>query len=299
MASLLISGATIPVAPGGVKRDRLDGVDRARAFDQTYRASVTGTPKRDWFFSTPPLRRDIADVYEGVLSAVGSQVCSGDIIGGTQNLLLWSEDISNAAWTKANATVGSNFAFGLDGTLTADKIQEDNVNAIHGVTQSTTNAVGQYTLSVFLLAADRTKGVVSLSDGVGGFASIGVDLTNGSTFSSTLAVGSWTGITTAVTVWGGGWYRVSVTGTRGAGTVTVAQIFTWNTSLSYAGTTGMGIDMWGAQLQPGALSSYVKTTTAALASTLSVNCCSEITGWSPVRIAQGHYVVLDFSLHEV
>jgi hypothetical protein len=300
MASLIVSGLSIPVSGPGISRDRLDGADRARAFDQTYRASVTGNPKRDFHFSTIPIKRDRADMYEGVLAVVTPQTCSGDVVGGSQNLLLWSEDLTNAAWTKAAVTVGSNVFTAPNGTLTVDKIQEDNTNANHAVTQSTTNAVGPYTFSDFLFPADRTKAVLSMSDGTGGFASIGIDLTNGTTFSSTLAVGSWTGITSTVTAWPDGFYRGRVSGIRGAGTVTVAQVFVWSTAIAYTGTTGMGVDSWGAQLEPGLIaSSYAKTTTAAAASTLAASCCTEIVGWHPIQSPSGHYVVLDLVLHEV
>jgi hypothetical protein len=39
-----------------------------------------------------------------------------------QNFLIWSEDFSNAAWVKSNATVAANFALAPDGTFTANRI---------------------------------------------------------------------------------------------------------------------------------------------------------------------------------
>lgn len=300
MSSLVVGGVVIPVAPGGIKRDKLDGVDRARAFDLTYRASATGSPKRDWIFSTPPVLPQMAEFYESILAAVAPQVASGDIIGGGGNLLLWSEEFDNAAWTKIACTVGVNVFYAPNGTLTADKLQEDNTNSSHGVQQAITAALDTYTFSVWVVPADRTKCVVNMNDNAGGSAGIGIDLTNGSTFASGLAVGSWTGISTKVTPYPNGWYRVSVTGTRGAGTQTVCQVFIWNTSFSYVGTTGMGMDPWGAQLLAGSVAgSYRKTTSAAVATDASVSCCSEITDWTPVKTSDGHRVVLSFALHEV
>lgn len=300
MSAIIVGGLSIPVSPGSISRPRFDMADRARALDGTYKASVTGNPKRDFLFTTIPLKREIADVYEGCLAVVTPQVCSGDIIGGSQNIILWSEAADNAAWTKSATTIGADVFNAPNGGLTADKIREDNTNAQHAITQSTTNANGVYTFSAFLFPSERTKAVLSMSDGAGGFASFGFDLATGTTFASGLAVGSWAGISATMTPWPGGWYRCAVTATRGAGTVTIGQIFLWTTVISYTGTTGNGLDVWGMQLQPGPLTSYVKTTTAAVASTLSVNCCAEITGWTPIsRGTAGHLVALQFVLHEV
>lgn len=83
MAAVIVGGVTIKVAPGGVARDRVDNVDRSRAFDGTYYASATGTAKRDWHFKTPLVPRATGDTYEATLATVAAQSCSGDIIGAT------------------------------------------------------------------------------------------------------------------------------------------------------------------------------------------------------------------------
>lgn len=81
MPALVVGGVAISIAPGGVKRDRNDAVDRRRAFDNTYRASSTGNPKHDFHFSTPPIPRATSDTYETTLATVTAQTCSGDILG--------------------------------------------------------------------------------------------------------------------------------------------------------------------------------------------------------------------------
>lgn len=179
-----------------------------------------------------------------------------------KNLTSFPEDFTNAAWTKVATTIGVNFYFAPNGTLTADKVQEDNTNSQHAITESTTCPLGTYTLSAWVRPVERTKCVLSMSDGAGGFASIGFDLTNGSTFSSGVAVGSWTGISFTATLWPDGWYRLTITGTRGAGTVVVQQLFLWTTALSYVGTTGSGVDAWGFKLEPGSFAtSYFNAAT--------------------------------------
>lgn len=83
MAAVIVGGVTIKVEPDGVSRDRIDNVDRGRAFDNTYRASQSGTVKHDFHFSTPFVARATGDTYEATLGVVSPQTCSGDIIGSS------------------------------------------------------------------------------------------------------------------------------------------------------------------------------------------------------------------------
>lgn len=281
MPSLVVGGVTIKVAPGGISRDRLDNVDRGRAFDNTYRASQSGTSKRDFHFSTPPIPRVFADIYEGVLSVVAAQACSGDILGGTGNLLVDPVNFEEDLWISVGSTIGQNVIAAPDASTTADKLAEDGSAGQHNVFQSRTGGLGTYTFTVWVKSAERTKCVIALSDNVAGGVYIGVDLTNGSTFASGVGLGSWTATSSLVTAYPNGWYLVTVTGTRGAGTETAAGVIVWTTALSYTGSAGSGIYVWGAQLKA-----------------TPVNCCSEITGWTPVAAAGGQYVVLSFVLHE-
>lgn len=83
MAAVIVGGVTIKVEPDGVSRDRIDNVDRSRAFDNTYRASQSGTAKRDFHFSTPFVPRATGDTYDTALAIVAPQTCSGDVIGSS------------------------------------------------------------------------------------------------------------------------------------------------------------------------------------------------------------------------
>lgn len=80
MSGVVVGGNVIPIAAQGTKRIRMDGVDRSRRFDNSYSASLTGGPVRDWMFQTPPVLRSLADGYEAVLGVVTPQTCFGDII---------------------------------------------------------------------------------------------------------------------------------------------------------------------------------------------------------------------------
>lgn len=304
MPALVVGGVTIPVAPEGISRDRLDWVDRARAFDGTYRASSTGNSKREWTFSTPPIARQLWDFYEGILSPVTAQTCSGDVIGGSSNLLLRSEEFDNSGvWTIQNTTIGANTGAAPDGTVTADKLQETTATGPHAVYQPTAGLINStvYVFSVYIRQQERSWALIAIN---------GKDaVTRGMYFNFPIPSGGVVG-----TVVGGaagaiqiidpvlGHYRVYVSGTVGTGGSTPAPVVyaaTADNVNSYTGVAGNGFHLWGAQLEVGTVpTSYVKTTSVAV-STLSISACSEITGWTPVRTASGHSVVGQFTLHEV
>lgn len=184
---------------------------------------------------------------------------------GTPNLALWSEDFSNAVWNKSGATVSANattnpFSF----AFTADKIQEDNSTGGHEVNQLITCPLGTYTYSVYVHAAERTKCTVNLSDNATGQVLVIADLSAG-TLSGQAASGSWSNPGSGIEYAGDNWFRVWVTGTRGAGTQCLGRVFVYTTSASYLGTTGSGIYVWGAQLDTGILvKSYTPTTSVSV-----------------------------------
>jgi hypothetical protein len=86
--------------------------------------------------------------------------------GGCPSLLLepqrtnvetWSEDFSNASWTKTNSSITANTTTSPDGTQNADKIIENSANGVHFVFNvGATISVAQ-TLSVYAKADTRTQ----------------------------------------------------------------------------------------------------------------------------------------------
>ena len=81
MASLTVGAINILI--NEASRDRLDMTDRARAFNGTYRMTITGSVKRSWNFATVPVARATANTYEGYLDGSVAVACSGDILGGS------------------------------------------------------------------------------------------------------------------------------------------------------------------------------------------------------------------------
>lgn len=92
MAFLIVSGITVPVAPGGAKRATEEIGDRARAFDGTMRQTIRST-KRNWSATTTPLSQTDADtLYNALLSTTLPIVCSGDFLGASRNCLATVDD---------------------------------------------------------------------------------------------------------------------------------------------------------------------------------------------------------------
>jgi hypothetical protein len=196
---------------------------------------------------------------------------------GRTNLLSYSEDFSNAAWSKAGllafgsgSTVDA-VANPIDGSLTADKITEDSTTGIHAIyrASSATSYNGSaMTMSFYALraAGSRNVNVLIASDtGFANFARYVVDLGSGSV--STVATGGTapTSPSCTATAIGGGWYRVSVSATLAtAGGYAVGIYLDNNTAASndsYAGDGTSALYLYGAQLETGSsATAYIATT---------------------------------------
>lgn len=255
-------------------------MDRARAFDGTYRASSTGNPKRDFIFTTPPITRQNADLYEYLLSALPTLSCSGDILGWSANMLTFPDDFSNAAWSKQNTTVTPNNTSLVQGSpFTVDVILETVAVGTHGVyrTAPTIAANTLQNTSVFVAPNSRGWAMIQTFDKAGTVRQSWINLTTG-------ALGTVNGGHTITVDTIPGFFQISVTWNSGTGGTTPEIAFFVTTAdgvTSYAGDITKGFYLGGARHAEAA-----------------VICCPEITGWIPVKTADGHRVVLSFTLHE-
>lgn len=188
------------------------------------------------------------------------------------NLCTYSEQFNNAAWTKFRTTVTANSVIAPDGTLTADTIANTATTGSHGAYSAAAVVVPgtTYRLSVYLKKG--TYDYVVLRSQAPGTSYVGVNLASG----KIEAVGSTT-LSSSILAVGNGWYRVSFTHVKGAGT---SEFLTLNlvpsgydANSNWDGTTNQYIYAWGASIQLASASAdYLATTSAA--STLAGVCGS-------------------------
>ena len=172
------------------------------------------------------------------------------------NLLTYSEQFDNAAWTKVNTTITANATTAPDGTLTADKLIGTATTAIHDVLQSITKPSGSYTatLSVYAKAAEHTYVLLQNYDGSGGsYITFNIQTGTVSTSATTYGTG-WTVNSNSITDKGNGWYLCTFTATTtNALTSQNGIIREGNVPNLGPGSTGdgtSGVYIWGADLRP-------------------------------------------------
>lgn len=175
------------------------------------------------------------------------------------NLLTYSEQFDNAAWTKDGATVTANAGAAPDGSMTADRISTGTSTGEHRIYQSAgSSAVHGFSI----YAKEDTARYVSISTGtIAQYATF--DLRDGTVLASA-------DVTASSESLGSGWYRLSVNGSSAM----PANFFVLNVGETQIGatpaqgTTGsdMGILAFGAQLQTDEVTAYIPTTSAPVTS---------------------------------
>ena len=168
-------------------------------------------------------------------------------ITGTRNLLTFTEQLDNAAWTLTTATVTANAGTAPDGTLTAEKLIASATAATHSAGQNlTVPTATTYTGSVYVKAGEYNFAALLLLTTFAAAQFIICDLTLG-----TIITTSGSPLATSITAVGNGWYRISITQiTNAAGTANI-QVRPSNsgTTTFFTGDGTSGIYAWGAQLE--------------------------------------------------
>ena len=160
------------------------------------------------------------------------------------NLVTFSEQFDNAAWTKSSCSITTNATTAPDGIVSADKLVEDNLNFQHRVYLTTNIGTisGQpYRVSIYAKAAERSW--IALRFDTLANSTVWLDLSTGTLGTVQSAITA-----TNVTNVGNGWYRLELTALAGGATL---GIECWsalgNNGSAYLGDGISGLFIWGAQ----------------------------------------------------
>ena len=171
------------------------------------------------------------------------------------NLLTYSEQFDNAAWTKTNTTITANATAAPDGNLTADKLVENTSSGLHQTRTAVGFTIsGSYSTTIYAKAGERNFIYIATLDPAT------YRLTYFNLVTGTVATKD-ASHTASITPVGNGWYRCTVSYSFPAG---VAYIYygaaILDNSDTYTGDGFSGIYIWGAQLEAGAFpTSYIPT----------------------------------------
>jgi hypothetical protein len=180
-----------------------------------------------------------------------------------KNLLGYSQNFENAAWTKINSSIAASTVIGPFGFDGGQKLVEDSATNTHLTQQTPTFALGSvYTQSVYAKAGERT--FLQLRSTSLATFSASFDLVNG-TYSQVTA-----NTVASINSIGNGWFRCSITFTAGATGASAARVAIMQnaTTQSYTGDGTSGIYIFGAQLSDSAsLDPYSYNPVAAPTST--------------------------------
>lgn len=198
---------------------------------------------------------DWPDEYDPVtLQPIGKSVW-----GLRTNLLTYSSQFNDPAWTKTNVTVTPNAAVAPDGTLTMDKIVPTAANSSHGVRRSVTSTLTPHAWAIYAKAAEYSRVWVqsnTMPSGGGAYFDL-----------STQTISNITGgVSASIEHVGNDVYRCSIVGTLALATEQYS-VFVINNAgaVTYTGDGASGIYIWGAQLEAGdSATSYIPTVATAI-----------------------------------
>ena len=174
------------------------------------------------------------------------------------NLVTYSEQLDNAAWSKEDIlSVTANAVVSPDGSTNADLVIPNTTSADHSIYQ--TSGIGSaQTFSTFAKAGGYNFIFLGANNAV---AANGVffNLSNGTISQNTSS------FTATITSYGNGWYRCTISIASWPSGYAIICTSATGTSFVHAGNGTSGVYVWGAQLEAGAYAtSYIPTLGASV-----------------------------------
>jgi len=199
------------------------------------------------------------------------------------NIIPYSEDFSNSAWTKERATINANTSTSPDGSVNASKLIEDTQSGVHSIFEGVAVSNNIYTFSCFVKKSERDYCFLQIVTNLGRYTAV-FDLVNG-VVTDTQTVSSPTNTSNKIEDYGSGWYRVSVTSSNTASTTGYFQVGLSNSATpsygsfkqpTYTGDGSSSIQIWGAQVEAGDYAtSYIPTSGETSGVTRSADICND------------------------
>lgn len=184
------------------------------------------------------------------------------------NLFTYSEDLSNAAYTKATGTtVTANLIESPDGNTTADRVAESNSVALLSHATTTVVSGEPYTMTWYFKKGnyDWLRALIGDVTNFANGAAVWFDLGTGALGSTAARGTGWTVSNKTITALPNGWYRISITvppsGTAFSAGFSSAPSDASNLRFNN-GTPNGFVYAWGLMLESGpSASTYVPRTT--------------------------------------
>jgi hypothetical protein len=177
------------------------------------------------------------------------------------NLVTFSEQLDNAAWTKSNSTITANSATSPSGVQNADNFVPTGPTAqVFQTNISKATSAITYTTSLYVKSTGFTSLRVFIQGATNanrGEATFNLTTIEAEAISS---VGAFTNTTASIASVGNGWFRCVLTTTSDTSQF-VGLVIRYNGTADSVS----GFNLWGAQLEAGAYAtSYIPTTSASV-----------------------------------
>jgi len=205
-------------------------------------------------------------IVETVITGVNESVAFRQDI--RTNLITYSEDFSDASWTKSNSSITSNSVISPDGSLNAFKLVESATTATHRLLSNNFSVISgnTYTLSFFIKKGETNFFQILFGSTGFGNTHANFDLNLGE-------VGDLSGVnaSSSITSFANDWYKCTITADSNLTTssaLCIALPISSKTAVrqeNYTGDGTSGVYIYGAQVeQQSYATSYIPTSGTAV-----------------------------------